>query len=56
MPPKPRHSAAKERENARQRRYFDEEMLQPFDDKGKPNRKFIKRYGKEIYDWKKNKL
>lgn len=56
MPPKPRTTRAKERENARQRKYWDEDILQPFDARGKPNRKFIKRYGKSVYNWKETKL
>ena len=46
-------SPAKERNSARQRKYFKDDLVQPFDKKGKPNREFIKRYGKAIYDAKR---
>ncbi len=44
-----RVSRAKERENARQRKYFDEDLIQPFDEKGKRSSKFIRIYGKKVY-------
>lgn len=40
---------AKERENARQRRYNEIDLLQPFNEKGKRNRKFMKVYGEKLY-------
>lgn len=40
---------AKERENKRQRRYFNEDIIQPFDDKGRRSTKFERIYGKKIY-------
>jgi hypothetical protein len=42
-------SKAKERENARQRRYFDEDLIQPFDEKGRRSSKFIRIYGQKVY-------
>jgi len=49
-------SGAKERFNARNRKYNKNDVLQPFNERGKPNRKFIKVYGKEVYDENKTKL
>jgi len=40
---------AKERENARQRRYFNSDIIQPFDLKGKRSTKFERIYGSKIY-------
>jgi len=42
-------SRAKERENARQRKYFNDDIIQPWDDKGRRSREFEKRYGNKIY-------
>lgn len=42
-------SRAKERENARQRKYFADDIVQPWDEKGRRSREFEKRYGKQIY-------
>ncbi len=47
--PKLKVSRAKERENARQRKYFEEDIIQPFNEKGKRSTKFIRIYGKQVY-------
>lgn len=43
-------SRAKERENKRQRRYFNDDLIQPFDSKGRRSAKFERIYGKKIYE------
>lgn len=47
--PKLKVSRAKERENKRQARYFADDIVQPFDEKGKRSTKFIRMYGNKIY-------
>lgn len=42
-------SRAKERDNARQRKYFAKDLIQPFDEKGKRSTKFIRIYGNKLY-------
>jgi hypothetical protein len=56
MPYKSRVTKAKERENKRQAKYFKDDIVQPFDERGKPSRAFIKRYGTDIFNKKITKL
>lgn len=44
-----RVTPAKERENARQRRYAAIDLIQPFDEKGRRSTKFQRIYGPRIY-------
>lgn len=48
-----KHSKAKERENERQRRYFRDDIEQPFTRDGKRNRKFERIYGDDIVKQKR---
>lgn len=41
-------SRAKERENARQRRYFRNDVEQPFDAKGRRSARFERIYGNKL--------
>jgi len=47
--PKLKISASKERENKRQRKYFANDVVQPWDEKGKRSTKFMRIYGKKVY-------
>jgi len=40
---------AKQRENQRQQRYFRDDIVQPFDEKGRRSTKFERIYGTKIY-------
>lgn len=44
-----RPTRAKERENARQRRYHRDDIEQPFDERGRRNPKFSRIYGEKLY-------
>ncbi len=47
---KPRTSRTKQRADERERRFFKDDIEQPYDNFGRKNPRFAKLYGDSIYD------